>query len=302
MCIIAAKYFKDKGWVLAKNRDQDYVSHVSFRDFDNEKVGEILTMYDHDIHYQEGMNRDGLVIISTSLTPQIDEESNKKDGDNICKALHMKQNEAAKFLVDQKMTGYIFLATPEKLLVIEAGKMDDGKGEYKSRITNIPKTETIVRTNHGVIFPWAGFQYGVDKAQDLWRKSSESRKALAEKAIAKAGTPEEMLDALASRMVDDLQMNVFRIETKPKQMRTIFQWALVPSEGEAIIRPIQAKLKLKVSHKHLTVKMLDNEPIKKLYNGLVKHFSKIKEIDGGEGFQTAITEDRVPLRFKEYIR
>jgi len=69
MCVIAAKYFKDTGWVLAKNRDQDYISNVSFHDIDDDKVGEILVMYDHDIFYQEGMNHDGLVIITTSLAP-----------------------------------------------------------------------------------------------------------------------------------------------------------------------------------------------------------------------------------------
>lgn len=301
MCIIAAKYFKDKGWVLAKNRDQDYVSHVSFHDDKVDKVGEILVMYDHEIHYQEGMNHDGLVIISTSLTPTLNAETNKKDGDNIFKALHMKQKDAANYLISQQMTGFIFLATPEKLLVIEAARMDDGKGEYKSRVRAIPKTETIVRTNHGIDFPWAGFQLGLTDNQDLWRKSSESRKALSEKALVKANTPEEMLDALASRMVQDLQMNCFRVETKPRQMRTIFQWALVPSEGIAIIRPIQTKMKFKVSHKKLTVKILDNEPIKKIYDGLVKHFAKIKVLDGGEEFQTVITENRVPS-FKEYIK
>jgi len=301
MCIIAAKYFEDKGWILAKNRDQDYVSDVSFRDEENDKVGEILVMYDHEIKYQEGMNHDGLVIISTSLTPSLNAETNKKDGDTIYKALHMKQRDAANYIVQQQMTGYIFLATPQKLLVIEAARKDGGKGEYKSRIRSIPTSETIVRTNHGVDFPWAGFQTGITDTQDMWRKSSECRKELAEKALAKANTPEEMLDALASRMTKDLQMNCFRVETKPRQMRTIFQWALVPSDKTAIIRPIQTRMKLKVSHKGLTVKMLDNEPIKKIYNGLVRHFSKIKVLNGGEEFQTAITENRVPLTFKEFL-
>ena len=48
MCIIAAKYLKDIGWVLAKNRDQDYVSKISFRDELDPDVGEILVMYDHE--------------------------------------------------------------------------------------------------------------------------------------------------------------------------------------------------------------------------------------------------------------
>ena len=160
MCIIAAKYFKDTGWVLAKNRDQDYVSNVSFRDTPHDKVGEILVMYDHDISYQEGMNHDGLVIITTSLTPTLGDETNKEDGDNIYKALQMEQNDAADFLIQQQMTGFIFLATPQRLIVIEAAKEDDGKGKYKSTVNVVPKTKTIVRTNHGINFPWAGFQYG----------------------------------------------------------------------------------------------------------------------------------------------
>jgi len=301
MCIIAAKYIKGKGWILAKNRDQDYISNVSFRDEKNDKVGEILVMYDHEISYQEGMNNDGLVIMTTSLTPILSLETNKKDGDNIYKALQMNQEDAANFLIRQQMTGFIFLATPQRLIVIEAARMDEGKGEYKSRLRAIPKGETIVRTNHGIYLPWAGFQPGITETQDVWRKSSETRKALAEKSLAKANTPEEMLDALAAKMTSDLQMNCFRVEIKPRQMRTIFQWSLVPSEGVAYIRPIQTKMKLKVSHEGLTIKMLDNEPIKKIYDGAIRHFSKIKVIDGGEEFQTIITEDRVPLRFKEFI-
>ena len=299
MCIIAAKYFKGTGWVLAKNRDQDYVSDVLFRDEKNDKVGEILVMYDHDISYQEGMNHDGLVIITTSLTPVLNQETNKKDGDDIYKALHMEQMDAANYLIGQKMTGFIFLATPQKLVVIEAARENDGTGEYKSVIRVIPTTEIVVRTNHGIRLPWAGFQYGIDEKQDMWRKSSESRKRLTEKVMVKAKSPEEMLDALAEWQVDDLQMNPFRVENKPRQMRTIFQWVLIPSEGIALIRPIQTKLKLKVSHQKLHIKMLDNKPIEKIYDGRIRHFSNIQVVDNGKECKTVIRENR--MSFKEYI-
>ena len=269
MCVIAAKYFKDKGWVLAKNRDQDYVSHVSFRDKPDPKVGETLVMYDHDIDYQEGMNHAGLVIITTSLTPEIVE-----------------------------MTGFIFVGTPQKLVVIEAAKEDNGKGAYKSVVRVIPKTETIVRTNHGIRLPWAGFQYGVDKTQDLWRKSSESRKRIAQRTVEGAKSPEEMLDALAEKVDNDLQMNVFRVESRPKQMRTIFQWALVPSEGIAIIRPVQTKLNLKVTPNKLDVQVLDNEILKTRYNGRIKHFSRIEVENGGKEIKTVVKENF--KTFKEY--
>jgi len=282
MCIIAAKYFKDTGWVLAKNRDQDYVSHISFRDEHDPDVKEILVMYDHDIKYQEGMNHDGLVIITTSLTPSLQSETNKKDGDCVYHALRMKQDQAVKYLIKQKMTGYIFVATPERLIVIEAARKDQGKGEYQSKITEIPTNKTIVRTNHGIDLPWAGFQFGITDTQDMWRKSSETRKELAELALIKAKTPVQMLDALASRRHDDLQMNLFRVENKPRQMRTIFQWALVPSEDIAIIRPIQTKLDLKVTRQKLRVEVIDNEIIKKIYDGRIKHFAKIETIQNGE--------------------
>ena len=282
MCIIAAKYFENTGWVVAKNRDQDYVSHVSFRDELDPDVGEILVMYDHEIKYQEGMNHDGLVIVTTSLTPSIQAETNKKDGDNIYHALRMKQDQAVKYLVKQKMTGFIVVATPEKLILIEAGRKDQGKGEYQSTVTEIPKTKTIVRTNHGIDLPWAGFQFGFTDTQDMWRKSSESRKELAELALVRAKTPVQMLDALASRRHNDLQMNLFRVENKPRQMRTIFQWVLVPSDDVAIIRPIQTKLDLKVTKHKLRVEVIDNDIIKKTYDGRIKHFAKIETINDGE--------------------
>ena len=300
MCIIAAKFFQDKGWVYAKNRDQNYVPTVSFHDMHDDKVGEILVMYDEDIAYQEGMNHDGLVIITTSLAPTISDEENKKDGDRIYKALHMDQDAAVKYLIDQKMTGYIFVGTPKRLILIEAARKDQGSGEYKSKVRVIPTNETVVCTNHGNYFSWAGFQYGVTENQDMWRKSSETRKKLAEKALKNANTPEEMLDALASRMDDDLQMNLFRVERKPRQMRTIFQWALVPYDDESIIRPIQTKMKLKVSHNKLKVQILDNKSLEKVYNGAIRHFAKIKVVDDKE-YKTVVTENRVSLTFTEYL-
>ena len=89
MCTVVAKYFKGIGWVLAKNRDQDYVSSVAFEDEENKNTGEIILMYDHETKYKEGMNHKGLVVITTSLTPTLLGESNAKDGKDIEKALNM---------------------------------------------------------------------------------------------------------------------------------------------------------------------------------------------------------------------
>ena len=65
-------------------------------------------------------------------------------------------------------------------------------------------------------------------------------------------------------------------------MRTIFQWALVPSDDVAIIRPIQTKLHLDVNRHKLRVEVIDNEIIKKTYDGRIKHFAKIEPVQNGE--------------------
>ena len=304
MCVVVAKYLKN-GWVLAKNRDQDYVSTLTFLDESDQKVGEIFVLDDHKIKYREGMNHKGLVIITTSLTPVLSIEDNKSDGDNIYKALHMSDpEEAAKFLVSKKMTGYIFCATPEKLVLVEAGRKDDkkgkqGVGDYDYTIRVVPKTETIVRTNHGVDLSWAGFQSGYSDNQDMWRKSSESRKEIAEKVCKNAKTPADLLNALARWENKDTQLNVFRVENKPKQMRTIFQWALVPKEHTVYLRPIQTKMNVNVSKDKIQIEILDNEYIKKIYDGRIRHFTELQVSDDGTHIKSVQTESF--LTFKGFL-
>ena len=302
MCTAVGKYIKGKGWIIAKNRDQDYVSDTSFLDKRHPKVGEILLLDDKDIDYNEGMNHNpGMVIITTSLTPKLSLETNKRDGEIIVKALQMTDpDQAARFVTNKELTGFIFIATAEKFILVEAARENDGSGKYHAKARIVPKTEIVVRSNHGIEFPWAGFQYGVDKKQDIWRKSSESRKQIAEKTTQKANTPEEMLDALSAKVAKDLQMNVFRVENKPRQMRTIFQWALVPKESMVYLRPIQAKMNVKVTHEKISIEVLDNEPIKKIYDGRIKHFCKLEVTRDEKHIKTVQTEQF--LGFKDYLR
>ena len=278
MCTAVGKYLKGYGWVIAKNRDQDYIPKTTFIDMPDPKVGEIFVLDDKEIKYREGMNHRGLTIISTSLTPLLSIEDNASDGKNIYAALHMTDpEEAAKFLISKKMTGYIFIGTQEKMVLVEAARKDKGNkqgiGEYVSTTRVIPKDEIVVRTNHGIDLPWAGFQTGYDKTQDMWYKSSVRRKEIAEKVSEKAETPEEMLNALAEWVDKDTQMNVFRVETKPKDMRTIFQWALAPKESMVYLRPIETKMDLKVSHEMISIKVMKNDMIEKIYNGRIKNFT-----------------------------
>ena len=300
MCIIAAKYFKDTGWILAKNRDQNYVADTTILDKIDPNVGEILLLDDKTIKYQEGMNHKGLVIITTSLTPIISQETNDNDGNIIKAALKMADPEAAaKYVIEKQLTGFIFIGTPEKLIVVEAARDRNGRGEYHATSNVIPQNELIVRTNHGVEYPWAGFQMGISAIQDMWTKSSKTRQIIAERVLKNAKTPEEMLDGLAKREVDNLQMNVFRVESTPSQMRTIFQWALVPKTSTVYLRPIQSKMNVRVSPDKIKIVVMDNEPIKQVYKDVIKHFCKI--VSSGEDGHIKTVETEQFLYFRDYI-
>ena len=300
MCIIAAKYFKDTGWILAKNRDQNYVADTTILDRIDPNVGEILLLDDKTIKYQEGMNHKGLVIITTSLTPIISQETNDNDGNIIKAALKLADPEAAaKYVIEKKLTGFIFIGTPEKLIVVEAARDRNGRGEYHATSNVIPQNELIVRTNHGVEYPWAGFQMGISAIQDMWTKSSKTRQIIAERVLKNAKTPEEMLDGLAKREVDNLQMNVFRVESTPSQMRTIFQWALVPKTSTVYLRPIQSKMNVRVSPDKIKIVVMDNEPIKQVYKDVIKHFCKI--VSSGENGHIKTVETEQFLYFRDYL-
>ena len=300
MCIIAAKYFKDTGWILAKNRDQNYVADTTILDKIDPNVGEILLLDDKTIKYQEGMNHKGLVIITTSLTPIISQETNDNDGNIIKAALKLADPEAAaKYVIEKKLTGFIFIGTPEKLIVVEAARDRNGRGEYHATSNVIPQNELIVRTNHGVEYPWAGFQMGISAIQDMWTKSSKTRQIIAERVLKNAKTPEEMLDGLAKREVDNLQMNVFRVESTPSQMRTIFQWALVPKTSTVYLRPIQSKMNVRVSPDKIKIVVMDNEPIKQVYKDVIKHFCKI--VSSGEDGHIKTVETEQFLYFRDYF-
>ena len=301
MCIIAAKYFKDTGWILAKNRDQNYVADTTILDKPDPNVGEILLLDDKTIKYQEGMNHKGIVIITTSLTPIISQETNDNDGNIIKAALKLADPEAAaKYVIEKQLTGFIFIGTPEKLIVVEAARDRNGHGKYHATSNVIPQNELIVRTNHGVEYPWAGFQMGISATQDMWTKSSKTRQIIAERVLKNAKTPEEMLDGLAKREVDNLQMNVFRVESTPSQMRTIFQWALVPKTSTVYLRPIQSKMNVRVSPDKIKIVVMDNEPIKKVYKDVIKHFCKI--VSSGEDGHIKTVETEQFLYFRDYLK
>jgi hypothetical protein len=299
MCVIVAKYFKEHGWCAAKNRDQDYIPDVKFADKNVKGVGEILVMYDENTGYKEGMNYSGLCIITTSLTPILTLETNKRDGDLIYKALHMKDpKEAAHFLVKNQLCGFVFIFNSEHMYLLEGGKDNLGKGQYKHSLREVPHTETIARTNHGVDLEWSGFQKGVSDTLDFWRKSSENRMKIAQKVAEKAKTPIDLLKGLGAKVSTDLQMNSFRCAYKPRQMRTIFQNLIIPKEKTMRVIPIQCKMEIDTDREFVKCVVLPNDHINKTYKGHIKHFAHIER----DGSNVKCVEESVVNHFKHFLK
>ena len=66
MCVIAVKYFKDVGWVGAKNRDRNYLPEIQIVQSDRKKV-QRLFIDDELTRYTEGLNEYGVSILSAAL-------------------------------------------------------------------------------------------------------------------------------------------------------------------------------------------------------------------------------------------
>ena len=73
MCVVAAKHFKDTGWILVKNRDRNYPTEVKL--VQSQRAGiERLFLRDTTTGYSEGLNEHGVAIVSASVMVKKDEK------------------------------------------------------------------------------------------------------------------------------------------------------------------------------------------------------------------------------------
>ena len=252
MCIVIGKYFPKYGWVAIKNRDRNYIPEISFKKKVSNDV-EILYFWDDITQYCEGLNSHGIGVISASLMVLDDEKeieirSKKpsKDGIKIKKALTLSNiKEVAKSLIKQKLTGHTLIFNQNTMYVLE-GSWKPGRykaGDYDYVIKEIPKDQYVVRTNHGIWLPNAGYQRkDDDEAQTLSRISSESRKLIAEYVVEKSEDPEDIIDGLTLDFTHNGQLNALRTSTKKKKMRTTSQIMIIPKEKTMFVRPVQSHM------------------------------------------------------------
>jgi hypothetical protein len=245
---VIGKYFEGLGWVAVKNRDRNYIPEISFRKKTREGV-EILYFWDDTTWYCEGFNSAGVGVLGASLMVLDDEKEiekrtkeHSKDGKRIKKALRFPSIKAvAMSLIKDQMTGNTLVFNEETMYLIESAYH---LGEFHYVIKEIPKYQTVVRTNHGIWLPWAGYQRDEkNENETLSRISSESRLLIAEDAVKNAEYPEDILDNLTKNYTNNGQLNALRTTSKRKKMRTTSQILIVPQEKTMYVRPVQSHIK-----------------------------------------------------------
>jgi hypothetical protein len=292
MCIIAAKYFDNIGWVGVKNRDRNYVPEITF-EIDKSQQPYRLIMRDDMTGYMEGLNIKGVCVLSASLQVMDDEKEIKKrtsddnpDGERIKQSLLCDNStQATKLLIQLKITGNTIVFDRDHCYLIEGCNRND-KYEYVCK--EISHNDYVARTNHGIYLPWAGYQYNVDDKQDKSRQSSESRLKQALSILQKAKQPVDIIDGLTLTPNTDTQLNALRTTTDSKKMRTTLQEMMIPTEHTFFVRPVQSKLdidfwKINQDKADLWVEILSNRllnhPNKTMDdNEYIKTYSKYKDI------------------------
>lgn len=278
MCVIAAKYFPNKGWVGVKNRDRTYYPSINIRKSMKDGI-ERLYIWDENTRYTEGLNEHGLCILNASYSrPNAikegkDEESSisaegedpnyfSKDGRVIRNALLSKTPEdAVKELIRRRLTGCCLVFNKDTCYVLEA---DEINGEYRYNSEKVDPKNHIVRTNHGILLPEAGFQRNSsDENLKFKRVSSELRKYITEKLLDHAEHPEDMINHLLYHRGRNKQLNVCRLDFEKGKVRTTGQLMLVPSQNALYYRPIWCHLDYDFNK--------INKPKQKLWFELLSH-------------------------------
>lgn len=258
MCIIMAKYIPTLGWVGVKNRDRGYRPVINIRRSNLDDIERML-LWDETTKYTEGLNEHGVAIISASMATINDEKQNtgtnegtskdyySPDGKKIRQALRKNTcKDALNHLIETKLTGHTLVFDRNKCFLLESGWRH---GEFIYKIEELNKDQQCVRTNHGVLLPWAGYQrVPGDPSHSRKRVSSEIRKIKAEIALNNCESLKDMIRSILDMSDKNPQMNTCRIDKREGYMTTTGQIVLIPSQRLLFYRPIDSDLNIRYSN------------------------------------------------------
>lgn len=230
-CIIAAKGIGDRT-VLFKNRDRGYYPK-------NKIVQEIIDgvevayIQDIDSGWKEGLNEFGIAVINSRLSASKEQKREPKEQYKIIpyseKKLKALKSEKESIVIDilsktknlvdavamakeKGLMGLTFISDGQKTIEIENTEdygFKSREWEPVDQSSVDGKSLILVRTNHGILFPDAGYQPYPGSTE---RHSSEARKAEAEKFLdTEIHDPLQIFDLLGQQPFDTKsEMNVFR--------------------------------------------------------------------------------------------
>jgi hypothetical protein len=248
MCIILAKFLPDLGWVGAKNRDRSYYPVINIKKSRNNGIERIL-LWDETTKYTEGLNENGVSIISSSMATVSDEKGvntthegtrsdyTSPDGKKIRNALLERNCLAAlESLIKHELTGHTFVFNADRCWLLESSHRN---GEFVHKVEEISKDHQCVRTNHGILLPWAGYQrVPGDPSHSRKRVSSEVRKIKAELGLNNARTLDECMECILDHSDSNPQLNPCRLDDRSGYISTSGQVGLVPSQLTLYYRPV----------------------------------------------------------------
>lgn len=264
MCVVAAKYFEDVGWVGVKNRDRNYKPTIHIKQSFRKGV-ERLYMWDEKTKYAEGVNEYGVAILSAATAVKTDEKEGDKgtgkrksaefyspDGKRIRAALFAKTpEEALAKLIEVEIPGNTLIFNRDTMILLEGTFPvdEEGKpGDYIYKHKEIPQDQTIVRTNHGVWLSKAGYQLDAEEEKHrVARVSSDARMKRTRALVKKIEDPASMLDCVSCTKNPNKQLNPLRSsKTHGKTiMVTTGQIMICASERTLHYRPIWSEIEVK---------------------------------------------------------
>jgi len=213
---------------------------------------ERLYLWDEKTKYTEGLNEYGIAIVSAKckvsrdseegfFATQYDAEIDKKprvyyspEGFRIRKALFEKDiNEVVNKLIEYEVTGNTIIANKERCFILEAAFIDSeiaGEQNYVHKVKELRQSDTVVRTNHGVLLDWVGpSQDNYDEYEQYL--SSVSRYSKVSDNLWAVKSASELLDCLSIRDDENNpQLNPLITDKRKSAMRTTGQIILIPSE------------------------------------------------------------------------
>ncbi len=172
--------------LLAKNRDRNYYPKIKIIHEIINNI-EVCYLYDVDTDWSEGMNEFGIGIVNSTLQGEMDEKDKIKasssgkfsnDGEKIRRALGYKNiSDAIKSLISftafssgknslsgkpTSLNGHTLIGDTSDIYSLE-------QISTRPPIINRITTGNIIRTNHGINHPEAGYQTGKDKLSSIVR-------------------------------------------------------------------------------------------------------------------------------------